>query len=75
MFLSRALSRARRAQVEALATPADAFRVRGREIYWLGRQKITGSLVDGAALANALGTPMTMRNITTVRKIAARFGA
>ena len=74
MFLASPLGRTRRPQVEALATPQDAFQVRGREIYWLARNKLTGTLVDGAELAKAIGSPMTMRNMTTVRRIAEHYG-
>jgi uncharacterized protein (DUF1697 family) len=74
MFLPALLSRTRRRDVHALETPQDALHVRGREIYWLCRRKLTDSLVDGAALAKAIGAPTSMRNVTTVRKIAERYG-
>jgi uncharacterized protein (DUF1697 family) len=74
MFLPDPLGRTRRRDVQALATPQDALHVRGREIYWLARNKLTGTLVDGAALAKAIGMPTSMRNMSTVRKIAERYG-
>jgi uncharacterized protein (DUF1697 family) len=73
MFLPGPLSRTRRRDAEALSTPQDALHVRGREIYWLARRKLTGTLVDGAALAKAIGAPTSMRNMNTVRKIAERY--
>ena len=55
----------------ALAGPTDDFRIHGREIHWLRRAPSSEALVTGAALERALGAPMTARNITTVRKLAA----
>lgn len=75
MFLPALLSRTCRRDVLALATSQDAFHIRGREIYWLGRRKLSGTLVDGAALAKAIGMPTSMRNINTIRRIAERYGA
>ena len=75
MFLPALLSRTCRRDVLALATSQDAFHIRGREIYWLGRRKLGGTLVDGAALAKAIGMPTSMRNINTIRRIAERYGA
>jgi len=70
-FLKAAPAKALRAAVAASSTPAHRFAVQDREIYWL-----RVSLADEYAapkLDKALG-PTTFRNITTVRKIAARLG-
>jgi uncharacterized protein (DUF1697 family) len=61
------------AKVMALATPVDEFRVSGREVYWLCRTRISDSAVSGPALAKALGSESTMRNSTTVRRLAAKY--
>ena len=74
MFLRKMLSPTRRQAVEALSTTEDALRVHGREIYWLARRKLTGTLVDGPALAKAIGASTSMRNLNTVRRIVERFG-
>lgn len=50
------------------------FHIHGREVYWLIRTKISQSNFSGAQLEKALGMPATMRNITTVKKLAARYG-
>jgi uncharacterized protein (DUF1697 family) len=60
-------------KLESLRTESDDFHVSGREFYWLCRKKISESKVSGAAIAKALGGKTTLRNSTTVRKIAARF--
>jgi uncharacterized protein (DUF1697 family) len=56
-----------------LATANDDFHSHGREVYWLSHQRISDSTLSGATLEKALGLPMTMRNITTIRKLAAKY--
>ena len=51
----------------------DEFHIHGRELYWGCRTSFSESVVSGGALERALGSPMTMRNITTVRKLAAKL--
>ena len=63
-----------RDRVTALACETDDFRVHGREIHWLRRATSSEAIVSGAALEKALGAPMTARNVTTVRKLAALSG-
>jgi uncharacterized protein (DUF1697 family) len=60
-------------KVLALTTEVDEFHVYGRELYWLCRKKISESKVSGAHLAKALGMQSTLRNSTTVKKIAAKY--
>lgn len=57
----------------ALQTPLDKFHVHGRELYWLCRTSVSRSAVSGAKIERALGMPATLRNGTTVRKLAARY--
>jgi uncharacterized protein (DUF1697 family) len=74
MFLRRALPKAAAEAVEALRTERDEFRVKGREIYWLCRGRTVDSLVSGAELGKAAGkAECTSRNITTLRKLVARY--
>ena len=70
-FLGTEVDTAPRRRVLALATPLDGFQVHGRELYWLCRSR--DSKVSGAALERALGQPATLRNATTVRKMAAKY--
>ena len=58
-----------------LGTPMDDFQFSGREIYWLIRGKLTDSPLFGAGLAKATGKiPTTMRNMTTVGRLVAKYG-
>jgi uncharacterized protein (DUF1697 family) len=60
---------------DALRTKRDEFRVKGREVYWLSKGSILETLVRDPELRRALGSsPVTTRNLNTVRKIAAKFG-
>ncbi len=54
-------------------TPVDQFFVAGREFYWLCAKTIGTSDVTGAKLEKLLGAPMTMRNVTSMRKLAALY--
>lgn len=56
----------------ALRTTTDEFHLAEREVYWFCRTKLSESpLFKGDPLGKAIGMPMTMRNATTVRKLAA----
>ena len=58
----------------ALGSDTDAFHMHGRELYWLCRVRLSDSpLFSGTLLPKTIGVPTTMRNITTVRKLAAKF--
>jgi uncharacterized protein (DUF1697 family) len=56
--------------VTALRTDNDEFHVVGRELHWISRVRVSESTVSGPKIARALGGPTTLRNITTVRKLA-----
>lgn len=60
-------------RVLALGGPADGLHIHGREVYWLRRPPAGESRLGGAALERALGAPATVRNITTVRRLAAKY--
>jgi uncharacterized protein (DUF1697 family) len=59
----------------AAATPTDEFHVHDRELYWLCHIRSSDSKFSGAFLEKTLGQPTTLRNATTVRKLAAKYGA
>lgn len=61
--------------LEKLETETDSLTLDGRELYWMRTGRISDSKLAGGLLEKTLGTAMTMRNITTVRKIAAKLGA
>lgn len=57
-----------------LKTQIDDFNLQGREVYWLCRGKFSEQ-VSGAEVAKALGVPITLRNLTTVKRLAAKYSA
>jgi uncharacterized protein (DUF1697 family) len=64
------------AQLVSLATDVDEFHVNGREVYWLLRRtKFSESQFTGARLEKILGQAATLRNSTTVTKLADKYSA
>lgn len=52
----------------------DDFQAYGREVYWLCRaERLTDSKFSGPLAEKILGMRATFRNITTIRKLAARY--
>jgi uncharacterized protein (DUF1697 family) len=62
-------------QLIAFRTAVDDFHIHEREIYWLCRKKMSESAFSGALLEKTIGMPATLRNVTTVRKLAAKYTA
>jgi len=62
--------------LEALESEMDRFEVRGREVYWLIRGKLSDSpLFKRNAVTKAMkGVQHTARNITSVRKLLDKHG-
>jgi uncharacterized protein (DUF1697 family) len=60
-------------RLRSLATKVDAFHLEGREVYWLCRTRFSESQISVVLLAKTLGVPVTLRNVTTVKKLAARY--
>ena len=56
----------------AFRGPIDDFAVMGREVYWLRRPG--ESKFAGATMERAMKMPSTMRNITTVVRMAEKWG-
>jgi uncharacterized protein (DUF1697 family) len=59
----------------SLQTDIDELQVHGREVYWLARKNISEATITGAGIEKALQTPVTFRNINTVRRLAAKYPA
>jgi uncharacterized protein (DUF1697 family) len=59
-------------KLKALA-PTDAFHLHTRELYWRVPTGLSNSPLTGARLEKLLGLPTTLRNSTTVRKLAAKY--
>ncbi|MDX6384870.1 MAG: hypothetical protein QOK48_2443 [Blastocatellia bacterium] len=58
----------------ALVNDVDDFHVHGREVYWLCRaERMTDSKFSGPLAEKILGMRATFRNMTTVRKLAAKY--
>ena len=62
-----------RTKLMSFRTKNDDFHVNGREIYWLCRKSFSKSDFSGAILEKILGSPATLRNVTTVRGLAAKY--
>jgi len=61
------------AKLAAVRSEIDDFIVEGREIYWISRSTMSQSTFSGALLERVIGMPATLRNITTVRKLADKY--
>lgn len=73
-FLPRKPSALTVRKVIDLRTAVDEFHVHKRELYWGCRGRFSDSAVSGGILERAIAMPMTMRNVTTVRRLAAKLG-
>ncbi|MEP6691668.1 MAG: DUF1697 domain-containing protein [Gemmatimonadaceae bacterium] len=71
-FVRSPLSDDAEERVAAFRSDIHDFHVQGRELHWLSRVSVLESKVSAARLERAIGAPMTLRNVTTVRKLAAR---
>lgn len=73
VFLKSALDKTIRQKVDALRTKDDDFHAHERELYWMTRGSFSGpAAVPFGKLVGSIGT---MRNVTTVRKLAAKYPA
>ena len=75
IFTRAAIDRACAERILALGTGYDEFHVFGREVFWRTRGRSSDSQIKPSAFARAFGDPGTARNITTVRKLAAKLRA
>lgn len=76
-FLKTALGAAQHRGLEACRSNTDEFRVEGREYYWLCRRiKSHESKIWASPELRALKLPTsTLRNMTTIRRLATEFPA
>lgn len=56
-----------------LETPTDRLRIDGREVYWLCGTGMMDSRVTYARLEKTLGLSATFRNISTIRRLSAKY--
>ena len=74
IFLREAADVEFRRSLGGLGTETDRFEFAGREAYWLIRGKLSESPLFGMDLTKKTGGgPSTMRNMTTVRKLVAKY--
>jgi len=57
----------------AFGNENNAFHIHGRELYWLCRTSSRASGFSGAVLEKTLDSPATLRNLNTIRRIAAKY--
>jgi uncharacterized protein (DUF1697 family) len=72
-FMAASPSDEAKRKLVSAATKVDAFHLNGREVYWLCRTRFSDSEFSGARLEKTLGTPATLRNSTTVKKLAEKY--
>ncbi len=61
------------AKLLALRSSIDDFHVQGREFYWLANEGMGTSKISNTVIERILGARTTMRNMTTVRKLAGEW--
>ena len=62
-------------RLHGMRTDYDELRVHGRELYWLARGRMSDSTIWRTPMEKVLAGPATSRNVTTVRKLAAKLTA
>lgn len=72
-FLSTAPDPASVKKLMACRTDIDDFNVLGREVFWLCREKQSLSTFSNTVLEKTLGMPATMRGISTLQKLVAKY--
>ncbi|HXW00083.1 MAG TPA: hypothetical protein VEC93_16805, partial [Anaerolineae bacterium] len=66
-------SEAAKQKLFSFTTEIDEFHIKGREVYWLCRKKMSESDFSGALLEKTLSLPATLRNSTTIKKMASKY--
>ncbi len=72
-FMASAPDPATQAKLLSFNSRSDEFHLAGREVYWLSRLSVSESRISGAYIEKILGRSATLRNATTVRKLAAKY--
>jgi uncharacterized protein (DUF1697 family) len=74
-FLKATPTAAAAKSLAAISNSVDTLSVHQRELYWRCRKAFSESTMTGAKLEKLLGVPATVRNFTTVQKLASRSEA
>ncbi len=72
-FMATAPSAAAQARLLTFRNTVDDFHVEGREVYWLRRTQLSNPAFPGPPMEKIFAQPLTLRNATTVRKLAAKY--
>ncbi len=72
-FLDRRPPAGTRRALSASSNDVDSLKVHDREVYWHVRGGLMDSTLGMAGLDKALGSPTTVRNVNTVRRLAAKY--
>ncbi len=72
-FMNAVPSDAAGKKLLAATTKTDDLQLKNRELYWLLRTGFADSEFSGGKLEKTLGLQVTLRNSTTVKKIAAKY--
>ncbi len=72
-FMASAPDQTAQEKLLSYNSKVEEFHVSGREVYWLTRASVGESKFSGAQLEKVLGRAVTLRNSTTVRKLAAKY--
>jgi uncharacterized protein (DUF1697 family) len=72
-FMKEAAAAPAARAVASLRSETDDFAVKGREVYWLRRRQLIEPGAVGPPLERIVGSPMTVRNVNTVRRLAAKY--
>jgi uncharacterized protein (DUF1697 family) len=75
VFLHATPDAATRERLLARQDEMNDFHLHGREVYWRIRGTLSTSTISNAQLERALAAPATVRNITTLRTLAAKYPA
>ena len=73
-FLAEPLGAAANRALMALKTEIDDFHVHGREAYWLFKKKQSESTFSNALLERTLNVRATFRGVSTISRLAAKYG-
>ncbi len=75
-FLQVPVSAEAKRKFLAAESKIDRFHFHGRELYWLlSARSIKETKFSGPLLEKTLGMPATLRNITTVKKLGAKYSS
>ena len=73
-LLAEAPDMAGRRAVGAASTAVDELALDGRELYWRRHGSFSDSPLGKRGIEKVTGLTMTVRNVTTIRKVAAKLG-